>query len=461
MLQNRLINLFRSTCGPLLLLTLSLGFMAGNSWALSIQDSKHLLLRAGFGAKPSLLQQLESLNRSQAINHLLNAKSQFTKVPSCVSDQIPTRKQRKAYSSAEKKAAQQANRQCRRLLKAWYLEQLINSDAVLANQMALLWHNHFTSSLKKVKSPQLMYRQHLKITEHALGDFSRLLMTMVKDPAMLIYLDNVNNTKAKPNENLGRELLELFSLGEGNYREADIVSASKALTGLGIDPLTFQSLVRKKRHDSSVKQIFGGIEIRSVDDLVAAILAQRQTANYIVKVIWLHFISREDPAKITQLAKSFGRDWDIKALLQKILNSQQFWGDRGQMFKSPLELVVGSAQLFQGLNIPARRMLGLMKQMGQDLFNPPNVKGWPKGENWLDENKLVIRLSLSNQLARAINSNMAVMGALYCKGNNITALSALPLPLDSKSNSANGNAMASSCQQKLANIVTATSWQLK
>ena len=104
MLQNRLINLFRSTCGPLLLLTLSLGFMAGNSWALSIQDSKHLLLRAGFGAKPSLLQQLESLNRSQAINHLLNAKSQFTKVPSCVSDQIPTRKQRKAYSSAEKKS---------------------------------------------------------------------------------------------------------------------------------------------------------------------------------------------------------------------------------------------------------------------------------------------------------------------------------------------------------------------
>ncbi|NQZ33553.1 MAG: DUF1800 domain-containing protein [Oceanospirillaceae bacterium] len=436
---------------------LVLGMLGSNSWALSVEDNKHLLLRAGFGAKPSLLNELENLNRTQAIKYLLDEKSQFAKVPSCVNNKIPTRKMRKAYSKDQKKAAQKANRQCARSLKAWYLAQLIESDAVLANQMNLLWHNHFTSSLKKVKSVQLIYRQHQTIKQHALGDFSALLMAMVKDPAMLIYLDNVNNTKAKPNENLGRELLELFSLGEGNYGEADIVSASKALTGLGIDPVKYQSIVRKKRHDNSVKQIFDGTKIRSADDLVAAILAQPQTANYIVTVIWQHFISQEDPAQIQQLAKTFSKDWNIKALLGKILNSEQFWRDQGQMFKSPLELVAGSAQLFQGLKIPNKRMLGLMNQMGQNLFDPPNVKGWPKGKDWLDENKLVIRMNLSNQLARAISSNMAVMGAPYCTGNKITALSALPLPPPSESN----NAMSSSCQKQLAKIVTAPSWQLK
>ena len=431
-------------------------FVSSHSWALSLDESKHLLLRAGFGAKPTLLKALSALNKKQSVDYLLKAQGSHAPLPSCMSEALPTRKERKAYTADQRRVVSKKRRVCANEFKTWYLHDLINDEAVLSNQMTLFWHNHFTSSVRKVKAPQLIYQQHQRIHEMALGDFSKLLMAMVKDPAMLIYLDNVNNSKQKPNENLGRELLELFTLGEGNYTEADVLSAAKALTGLGIDPNNYTSVLRKNRHDNSQKQIFNDQQIHSADDLVHAILAQPQTSKYITKAIWLHFISKADTTQINRIAKTFAKDWDIAKLVTAVLNSEQFWQDSGQMFKSPVELTVGSAQLFKGLKVSPKRLLKMQRDMGQNLFDPPNVKGWPKGKNWIDANKLLVRSQLTSQLARAISANMAQMGAPYCTGNMAT-LTALDVPdMGSTENSMDGN-----CQKQLVKLVTDPSWQLK
>jgi uncharacterized protein (DUF1800 family) len=282
---------------------------------------------------------------------------------------------------------------------------------------------------------------------------------MVNDPAMLVYLDNVNNSKVKPNENLGRELLELFTLGEGNYSEADVLAASKALTGLGLNS-NYQSQVRSKLHDNSAKTIFTDTTIRSADDLVTALLAHPQTSLHITRSIWRHFVSEVDEGQVAQLAKVFARDWNIKQLVHGILDSDQFWQDSGKMIKSPVELVVGSVKTFQGIKIPSKRLTKMLSEMGQILFDPPNVKGWPKDRDWVDTNKFIVRSNLMDQLARAISSNMAVIGAPYCSSEKIASLAAIPIP-NSKQNIQVGNKMSGNCQQQLTQLVTDPIWQLK
>ncbi len=430
-----------------------------NCWALNVEESRHLLLRAGFGAQPELLQRVSKLKKSQAVNYLLNQQSSFAVAPNCVKDKLLDRKERSDMSVDQRKLYLKSMRQCSREFRRWYLEQLINDNAVLANQMGLFWHNHFTSSLRKVKASQLMYGQHLSIEENALGSFAKLLKAMVNDPAMLVYLDNVKNKKTRPNENLGRELLELFTLGEGNYSEVDVLAAAKALTGLRLNS-NYQSRVLSKLHDSSAKTIFVNTIIRSADDLVEALLAHPKTSVHITRAIWQHFVSVVDEKQVAQLAKVFARDWDIKQLVHGILNSEQFWQDSGKMIKSPVELVVGSVKTFQGLKIPPRRLMRMLNEMGQVLFDPPNVKGWPKGRDWLDANKYLVRANLMDQLARAISSNMAVMGAPYCSAEKMASLAAVPMP-SSEQNLGINNNMAGSCQQQLTQLVTDPIWQLK
>ena len=430
-----------------------------NSWALNVEESKHLLLRAGFGAQPELLQRVSKLKKSQAVNYLLNQQSSFAVAPNCVKDKLLDRKERSDMSVDQRKLYLKSMRQCSREFRRWYLEQLINDNAVLANQMGLFWHNHFTSSLSKVKASKLMYGQHLSIEKNALGSFAKLLKAMVNDPAMLVYLDNVKNRKVKPNENLGRELLELFTLGEGNYTEADVLSAAKALTGLGLNS-DFQSQVRSNLHDGSAKTIFVDTTIRSADDLVAALLAHPHTSRHISRAIWQHFISEVDEQQVLQLANVFARDWDIKQLVHGILNSNQFWQDSGKIIKSPVELVVGSVKTFQGIKIQPKRLERMISSMGQVLFDPPNVKGWPKDRDWLDTNKFIVRSNVMDKLARAISKNMAVIGAPFCTAEKIASLATIPMP-SSEPDVQASSSMMGNCQQQLTQLVTDPIWQLK
>lgn len=441
-----------------IVIVFSILVVSPSTWALTRDESKHLLLRAGFGAQPSLMEQLKVLNALEAINYLLDSFPQYLPPPACVTEPLPSKKTRKSLSKNERMLFNKSQRQCAVVLKTWYLNQLIKDEAVLVNQMTLFWQNLFTSSLRKVKHAKLIYQQHLSIQSNAIGDFSVLLKQMINDPALLIYLDNTRNSKGKPNENLARELLELFTLGEANYSEADVLSAARALTGLGVDNNMQKSKLYKKRHDSSTKIIFNNLTINGPNDLIAAILSQEHTAVYITRAIWLHFISKEDGVKINALAQSFAIDWDIKRLLREILLSKQFWQDQGLMYKSPVELVIGNVKLFKGQKIPTKRLLKMTRNLGQDLFDPPNVKGWPKGKAWIDTHKLLLRNQLTDQFARTISSNMASMGSTYCSTDKLASLNAVP-----QMNLKNMQPIKKNkhCRRLLLALITDPSWQLK
>ncbi len=427
------------------------------AFALSIDDSKHLLLRAGFAAQPDLMASVSGLSKSQSIDLLLNKSPKKMAVPECVLSKPPARKVRKSMTKEARRGLQKAQRECINDFKPAYLAYLVQDEAILTHQMTLFWHNLFTSSFRKVKSANLIYEQHNTLQQHALGNFAQLLNALVKDPAMLIYLDNVSNTKKRPNENLARELLELFTLGEGNYSEQDVVSAAKALTGLGVDRNTYQQRFNAKRHDNSVKNIFGTLKINDADQLLNAILSQAQSSRYLTERIWLHFISKANDQQIERLAKGFAKDWNIKKLVRQVLLSDAFWQDQGQMFKSPVELVVGSGKMFGGVKITAKRMLRMAKQMGQNVFDPPNVKGWPTGSGWVDANTLIVRQQYSNQLIRALRSDMRALNEKVCSMSFLKSLSAFELPKMQSMQSMNNDI----CAQQLTQIISDPKWQLK
>ncbi|MEZ5450008.1 MAG: DUF1800 family protein [Thiolinea sp.] len=213
----------------------------------------------------------------------------------------------------------------------WWLEQIHHSTNPLQERMTLFWHNHFTSSLQTVQWPQLMYRQNQLLRTHALGNFADLLHAIWGDPAMLIYLDGSKNPLRKPNENFARELLELFTLGEGHYSEADIVSAARAFTGWRYAVRRDEVEFVPKQHDNGNKQFLGRAGNFGAEDIINILLEQPRTAEFIAEKFWRHFINPGQPRHdvIVQWAKVFREsDYQVAALLRQVVASQPFWDQR-------------------------------------------------------------------------------------------------------------------------------------
>ena len=275
----------------------------------------------------------------------------------------------------------------------------------LTERMTLFWHNHFVSSEQKVRSPQLMYRQNALLRRHALGSFADLTHAIARDPAMVIYLDNASNRKGQPNENFAREVMELFTLGEGRYTEQDIKEAARAFTGWSIDPDRGEFLFREPAHDDGFKTVLGKSGNLKGDDVLNILLAHPATAEHIVQKLWREFVSPvPDAAEVKRIARVF-RDsrYDVKAALRAMLTSDAFYAkeNRGTLVKSPVELVVGSLRQFR---VTAGDMLPFAvttAQLGQNLFAPPNVKGWPGGVAWINSTTLLRRKQFLEQLFRA------------------------------------------------------------
>ena len=288
-------------------------------------------------------------------------------------------------------------------LTSWWLEHIHNTDYPLLERMTLFWHNHFTSDIDKVTWPQFMLRQNQLLRKHALGNFANLLHAITRDPAMLMFLDNAQNLAKSPNENFARELLELFTLGEGHYSEADIVSAARAFTGWRVDLKKGEFLFQKGHHDEEDKEFMGRRANLDGADIINILLQEPRTAEYIAEKFWAEFINNKtpDPLIIQSWAQSF-RDsgYEIKALLKAVTHSQAFWAEenRGALIKSPLEFTVG---MLRELNITLSDYDYLRKanqQLGQDLFHPPDVKGWRGGTSWITNTRLIRRYDLISKL---------------------------------------------------------------
>ena len=283
---------------------------------------------------------------------------------------------------------------------------MLSTDSPLTERMTLFWHNHFTSSLHKVRWPQLMYRQNVLLRRHALGNFADLLRDVAHDPAMLLYLDGISNRKGQPNENFARELLELFTLGEGHYTEEDVRAAARAFTGWSLDRSSGAFRFRRGQHDFGDKRFLGRSGTFDGDDIIDLLLAHPRTAAHITERLWREFISdRPDPAEVERLAAGFrGSGYELGPLLVELLGTPAFRdpANHGICIKSPVELVVGLARTFDIERRDLARILARIgRQLGQDILDPPDVSGWPGAESWITTSSLKRRQQLLQRLLEA------------------------------------------------------------
>jgi uncharacterized protein (DUF1800 family) len=376
-----------------------------NTPAMGFENARHLLGRTSFAAQPYEIEAYAKLTRAEGVDRLLAETQRQASFPAPEWTKTYERAYRPDMTQEERQKVQRREQVERGLeLRAWWTAEMLTTNSPLTEKMTLFWHNHFATSQQKVRVASLMHRQNALFRRYAIGNFGALLREISKDPAMLIYLDGAQNRKAMPNENFAREVMELFTLGEGNYSEQDIKEVARAFTGWSIDQDAGEFRFRRPQHDDGEKTIFGQRGKFNGDDVVTLLLKHEKTAEFIVGKLWLEFVSptpnKED---VKRLAKVFrDNNYELKPLLRAMLLSDAFWAPnhRAVLVKSPVELVIGSLRQFRfDVEDPAPFAI-VMRQLGQDLFGPPNVKGWPGGETWLNTTTLLARKSFLNRLFR-------------------------------------------------------------
>ena len=373
---------------------------------LGFDDARHLLARTSFTATPADLAAYSKLTRADAVERVLSGvrAEALTPPPAWTGEPFKSLRRFRTASPEERQALQRERRREGIELRAWWLEEMRSTSSPLTEKMTLFWHNHFVSSDQKVRSPQLMYRQNVLLRKHALGNFAALLHDIARDPAMVIYLDNASNRKAQPNENFAREVMELFTLGEGHYSEHDVKEAARTFTGWSIDPDRGEFLFRRPQHDDGYKTVLGRGGNFDGDDVLDILLAQPRTAEYIVEKLWREFVSpRPDAAEVARIARAFRESgYDIKTVLRALLTSDGFYAtsSRAALIKSPVELIVGTLRQFEFKTGEMLPFAFASAQLGQNLFAPPNVKGWSGGEAWINSTTLLARKQLLGRLFR-------------------------------------------------------------
>ncbi len=407
--------------------------------ALSFEESRHLLSRTGFTPTFLEIEALADLSREQAVQQILDSATSpnvLAVPPSITKVKRPpgkgaSEKQQRAYREQLQESASE--------LQSWWLKQMITTTTPFSDQMTLFWHNHFVSSLQKVKFPFLMYQQHALLRKNAVGNFEFLVHAISKDPAMTLYLDNQSNRKSAPNENYARELMELFTLGEGHYDEQDIKQAARAFTGWQVDKENGLFNVNQRQHDSGEKTFFGKTGNFDGEDIVDLIFSAKadQVALLITGKLWRHFVSlTNDDTEIARLAHVFEKNnFQLQPLLKAMFLSDSFWAqmDQPNLIKSPVDFVVGTQRAFSLEVTEASLVRQMGRNMGQMLFAPPNVKGWPGGESWITSSTLIARAQLMNQVTRAIeiqgkeNSKLMMTPYAHISGYSIAQWQSLLL----------------------------------
>ncbi len=371
------------------------------------QKNTHLLWRAGFGPGAAQLATLDTLPVADLFSQQLTASLQpaisfFTPDPA-LQQLLATigeggMMQRRELSADQKKTLRIQSAQGLKQLNIAWVNQMVNSPAQVKEKMSLFWHGHFAC-----RTVNLIYQQKLLdiVRNNALGNFGTLLKEVSKSASMLNFLNNNQNRKDHPNENFAREVMELFTLGRGNYTEMDVKEAARAFTGWGA---TFSGdfVFRERQHDGGIKNFMGRSGNFNGDDILDILLQQRQTARFITRKIYSNFVSNEDaPDRVTWLANRFyDNHYDIQSLLKDIYTSEWFYADKniGTHIKSPVELWVGIRRMLpMQLDNDAVQLL-LQRLLGQVLFYPPNVAGWPGGRNWIDSSTLMMRMRIPEMI---------------------------------------------------------------
>lgn len=348
------------------------------------KSASHLLRRAQFGARYEEIEQAAKAGLEPTVQRLLTpqpAGDEFTKTEAML--------KRSAHDSSNIAD-----------LKAWWLYRMVYSPSPLAEKMTLFWHNHFATSNTKVGSVAHMAAQNDLLRQHALGSFGSLLHGIARDVAMLIWLDSNSNKKRQPNENFSRELMELFSLGVGNYTEKDIKEAGRAFTGWHIREGKFW--FDRDQHDFGAKTVFGKRGDWNGDDVVEQCLQHDACPRFLAAKLLRTFVTGTPVAALIEpLAASIRRhDFAMDKVLRELFTSEMFYRpeSRAAIIKSPVDLVIGSQRaLAARVNLQATAQL--LAELGQDLFQPPTVKGWDGGRLWINSAMLLKRASFAAEIA--------------------------------------------------------------
>jgi uncharacterized protein (DUF1800 family) len=354
----------------------------------------HLLWRAGFG--PSV-HYTPAGNLSVETENIFSNSKTISPLFLEEWDSKNIRELRK-LSDMDKAAYRKKERNARIAITEMILNRYRDSKSFLREKMTLFWIGHFAC---RIPHPSFVLDYYNAISKNALGNFGELLSAMTRNAALLQYLNNNQNRKSSPNENFARELMELFSLGRGNYYEQDVREGARAFTGWTFDK-EGQFMIRQEHHDNGRKEFLGETGNLDADDVVRIILTKKECALFITTKIYKFFV-HDNPAKadVEKLAAGFySSGYDIEKLMRAIFSSPDFFNEKyiGSRIKSPVELLAGINRQFNVKFENPTALMQIQKILGQVLFDPPNVAGWPSGKSWIDSSTLIYRTRLPQVL---------------------------------------------------------------
>jgi uncharacterized protein (DUF1800 family) len=398
----------------------------------------HLLNRAGFGGPPVEIERLVEMGPEKAVACLVDydtiadptpdpdwAKPDPERMKRLLAFRKMNQELRQASGERRKELEdkrremqrEERQRQQRDLLELrnWWLERMVKGPRPLQEKLTLFWHGHFATSIQKVRDPYFMWLQNETFRRHAPGNWLQLLTAVAKDPAMLVWLDQAQSRKEHPNENFAREVMELFTLGEGRYTEKDITEAARAFTGWSLNRVQQKFEYRSAIHDSGLKTVLGRSGNLTGADVLEQVVAQPQAARFICAKLWM-FFTDENPSDelASALAATFRQTNSyFRPLLRTLFRSEEFYAPdivRTQV-KSPTQWLASSVRMLERDLPPALMSAAALRQLGQDLFAPPNVKGWDGGVAWITTNNLLNRYNFAALLVLGRKALPAVMGA--------------------------------------------------
>ena len=364
--------------------------------------NQHLLWRAGFGPAVEQLGDLSNFSPKQFYTALAKASEKKPGYINVADNYLQglmmglqeAGQKKLELTPEERKKVQASNRQGVRNLNLYWLKEMVNSRAQLREKVSLFWHGHFAC-----RNLNVFYQQGLLdvIRKNALGNFGALLKQVSRSAAMLNFLNNQQNRKDHPNENFAREVMELFTVGRGNYSENDIKEAARAFTGWSANAQG-EFVFRKAQHDFGAKTVLGYTGDFDGDDVLDILLEQKQTAKFISLKLYKFFVNEQpDNEKVEWMAERFYKSkYDISKLMEDVFTSDWFYEEKniGAVIKSPVLLLAGIQRMLPMSVENEESMLVLQRILGQLLFYPPNVAGWPGGRNWIDSSTLMMRMRI-------------------------------------------------------------------
>lgn len=400
---------------------------ADNSWTLF--EAAHLLNRAGFGGSPQEIKALHALGREKAVDSLIGAADEPDAFPmpswanaeqDLADMRMRVEQRREMFKNARGLSEEKAEEMRREAFKeiqqenrlrglegqAWWFRRMLQSKAPLREKMTLFWHDHFATSIQKVKQPVLMINQNELFRKNAFGSFKDLTQSILMDPAMMLYLDTDSSRKGHPNENFAREVMELFTLGEGNYTEQDIREAARAFTGYQLNRFNGNVIHNRKQWDETDKTIFGKTGPFNGADVIRMIFEKSRPARFMAEKIWEYFVyDKPSDAAIDMLAEGFRKaDYQIAPMLREIFLSKEFYAEASirSQIKCPVQFLIALLKQLEISEPPTGFPINAEQQLGQILFMPPNVAGWDWGQAWINTNTLLTRYNLAGFLTKGV-----------------------------------------------------------